>query len=227
MARREDERTRHVRAPVARARPAQATNRDRPATSSRSRPATIASPVRSPPAPSVAPLGMIRLAPRPRGSPRAGGRRSRSSARCGTRTCAGESGLVHAATGTGKTLAAWFGPLLEWLDEQQPAPNAARPPRRARRDGRPAARPLDHAAARPRRRHRRRCAQPLQRLGIPWTLESRTGDTSAAMRARQATRLPTALDHHAGVAVAAAHARRRAASCSATLRSSSWTNGTS
>jgi len=27
----------------------------------------------------------------------------------------GESGLVHAATGTGKTLAAWWGPLLEWL----------------------------------------------------------------------------------------------------------------
>jgi ATP-dependent Lhr-like helicase len=24
----------------------------------------------------------------------------------------GESGLVHAATGTGKTLAAWWGPLL-------------------------------------------------------------------------------------------------------------------
>ena len=35
--------------------------------------------------------------------------------------------------------------------------------------------------------------QPLVDLGIPWTLESRTGDTSAAMRARQARRLPTAL----------------------------------
>ena len=28
---------------------------------------------------------------------------------------AGESGLTHAATGTGKTYAAWFGPLLQWL----------------------------------------------------------------------------------------------------------------
>ena len=28
---------------------------------------------------------------------------------------AGESGLIHAATGTGKTYAAWMGPLLEWL----------------------------------------------------------------------------------------------------------------
>ena len=28
---------------------------------------------------------------------------------------AGESGLVHAATGTGKTLAAWCAPLIEWI----------------------------------------------------------------------------------------------------------------
>ncbi|MCB0042143.1 MAG: hypothetical protein KDE23_20805, partial [Caldilinea sp.] len=28
---------------------------------------------------------------------------------------AGESGLAHAATGTGKSYAAWFGPLLQWL----------------------------------------------------------------------------------------------------------------
>ena len=28
---------------------------------------------------------------------------------------AGESGLIHAATGTGKTLAAWGGPLVEWM----------------------------------------------------------------------------------------------------------------
>src|SRR3978361_1973868 len=31
----------------------------------------------------------------------------------------GESGLIHAATGTGKTLAAWGGPLLEWLEESR------------------------------------------------------------------------------------------------------------
>jgi ATP-dependent Lhr-like helicase len=28
----------------------------------------------------------------------------------------GESGLIHAATGTGKTLAAWWGPLLEYIE---------------------------------------------------------------------------------------------------------------
>jgi len=28
----------------------------------------------------------------------------------------GESGLIHSPTGTGKTYAAWFAPLLEYLD---------------------------------------------------------------------------------------------------------------
>jgi ATP-dependent Lhr-like helicase len=35
--------------------------------------------------------------------------------------------------------------------------------------------------------------RPLDDLEIPWTIESRTGDTSPAMRARQSRRLPTAL----------------------------------
>ena len=48
---------------------------------------------------------------------------------------AGESGLVHSATGTGKTLAAWFGPLIEWQAELGSVPNvvpASRAPRRDR-----------------------------------------------------------------------------------------------
>ena len=112
---------------------------------------------------------------------------------------AGESGLVHAATGTGKTLAAWFGPLLEWMDEQAipVAPNvthATRPARRVRRDRSPALRvlwitPLRALAADTEQALR----EPLQDLGIPWSLESRTGETSAAIRARQRRRLPTAL----------------------------------
>jgi ATP-dependent Lhr-like helicase len=112
--------------------------------------------------------------------------------------CAGESGLVHAATGTGKTFAAWFAPIFEWLDEvarsEVSAPNAAKPPRRPRRDRSPALRvlwitPLRALAADTETSIR----EPLEQLGIPWTLESRTGDTSAAMRARQRRRLPTAL----------------------------------
>jgi len=101
---------------------------------------------------------------------------------------AGESGLVHAATGTGKTLAAWGGPLLEWMGG---APSPARNPRR---DRTPPLRvlwitPLRALAADTEEALR----QPLDDLGISWSLESRTGDTSAALRARQRRRLPTAL----------------------------------
>jgi len=111
--------------------------------------------------------------------------------------CAGQSGLVHAATGTGKTLAVWFGPLIEWRDERQAfrtTPNASGPPRKPRRDRSPALRvlwitPLRALAADTEQALR----EPLRDLDIPWSLESRTGDTPAAVRARQRRRLPTAL----------------------------------
>lgn len=115
---------------------------------------------------------------------------------------AGESGLIHAATGTGKTLAAWMGPLLEWMAEH-PQSAASKPtgadgapakPKRPRRADSPPLRVLwitplralagDTTAA---------MAEPLAAFGIPWTLETRTGDTAAAVRTRQRTRLPTAL----------------------------------
>lgn len=103
---------------------------------------------------------------------------------------AGESGLVHAATGTGKTLAAWIGPLLEWMEET--AGTAA--PRRRGRAGAP---PLRVLWITPLRALATDTAEALQRplidLGIPWTLETRTGDTPESVRARQRQRLPTAL----------------------------------
>jgi ATP-dependent helicase Lhr and Lhr-like helicase len=110
----------------------------------------------------------------------------------------GESGLVHAATGTGKTLAAWGGPLNEWLGEQDKISAAesssSNGAKRRRRDSSPALRvlwitPLRALAADTEEALR----LPLVDLGIPWTLESRTGDTSAAVRSRQSRRLPTAL----------------------------------
>jgi ATP-dependent helicase Lhr and Lhr-like helicase len=93
---------------------------------------------------------------------------------------AGESGLIHAATGTGKTYAAWFGPLLEAME--------------AGRAGGAGLRvlwitPLRALAADTEQALR----APLEALGIPWTLETRTGDTSASTRARQRKRLPEAL----------------------------------
>jgi ATP-dependent helicase Lhr and Lhr-like helicase len=103
----------------------------------------------------------------------------------------GESGLIHAATGTGKTLAAWVAPLLEWLEED---PRPAAGPKKARRDRAPALRvlwitPLRALAADTVEAMR----LPVERLGIPWSIESRTGDTPEAVKARQRRRLPTTL----------------------------------
>ena len=92
---------------------------------------------------------------------------------------AGESGLVHAATGTGKTLAAWIGPLLE-ASRSLGASHKLRvvwiTPLRAL-----AADTAESLRA------------PLEALGIDWRVETRTGDTSPAQRARQQKRLPEAL----------------------------------
>jgi ATP-dependent Lhr-like helicase len=102
---------------------------------------------------------------------------------------AGESGLIHAATGTGKTYAAWMAPLLEWL-EHHPEPDL-RPRRRA------AAPPLRVLWLTPLRAlaadTEASLRAPLAELGIPWTLERRTGDTAASVRDRQREKLPTAL----------------------------------
>ncbi|MEP6989924.1 MAG: DEAD/DEAH box helicase, partial [bacterium] len=102
----------------------------------------------------------------------------------------GESGLVHAATGTGKTLAAWFGPLLEWLAESPVQPTT----RRLKRSAAPALRVIWITPLRALAGDTLQSLQmPLADLGIPWTLEARTGDTKPGMRARQSKRLPTAL----------------------------------
>lgn len=94
---------------------------------------------------------------------------------------AGESGLIHAATGTGKTLAAWWGPLLEAMGEKKG--RGALPFRVLWLT------PLRALAA----DTREALALPVDDLDLPWTIETRTGDTSSAARARQGRRLPSAL----------------------------------
>jgi ATP-dependent Lhr-like helicase len=99
---------------------------------------------------------------------------------------AGESGLIHAATGTGKTYAAWIGPLLEWLRDY-PARDripTASPPLRVLWITPLRALAVDTEAA---------LLAPIEDLGLPWTVQSRTGDTPAGIRSRQSKRLPTAL----------------------------------
>ncbi len=92
----------------------------------------------------------------------------------------GESGLIHAATGTGKTYAAWLGPLIEAMAEK-PERN---PPLRVLWIT-----PLRALVADTENSLR----TALTELEIPWRLESRTGDTKAGVREKQKKRLPTAL----------------------------------
>ncbi len=92
---------------------------------------------------------------------------------------AGESGLVHAATGTGKTLAIWMAPIIEALCAPRHGASLRVlwiTPLRALA--------ADTAEA---------LTQSADDLGLGWTIETRTSDTPSTVRARQSRRLPTAL----------------------------------
>src|SRR3954463_14847748 len=104
----------------------------------------------------------------------------------------GESGLIHAATGTGKTLAAWGGPIEEWLCDHDVPESAARV--KPRRDSAPPLRVLWITALRALAADTEEALrQPLIDLGIPWSLEGGGGKPPPAVRARQSRRLPTVL----------------------------------
>ena len=92
----------------------------------------------------------------------------------------GESGLIHAPTGMGKTYAAWLGPLVFG-----PAGTIDAPP------------PLGVMWLTPLRALAQDTGLALARAAATlqphWTVDVRTGDTAASARARQERRLPTAL----------------------------------
>jgi len=93
----------------------------------------------------------------------------------------GESGLLHASTGAGKTYAVWLAALRAF----KALPQGRQPvalqvvwvtPMRALA--------ADTARA---------LQAPLDELGLPWSVGVRSGDTGSAERARQARRLPSVL----------------------------------
>ncbi|MEM8873531.1 MAG: ligase-associated DNA damage response DEXH box helicase [Planctomycetota bacterium] len=98
----------------------------------------------------------------------------------------GRSGLVHAPTGSGKTLSVFGGPLAERLQRE------VTPPRKRSR-GEP------HAVLwiTPMRALANDTAHALTRMieaaGLDWSVELRTSDTSQSVRKRQRDRLPTVL----------------------------------
>ncbi|HET9484112.1 MAG TPA: ligase-associated DNA damage response DEXH box helicase [Xanthomonadales bacterium] len=111
---------------------------------------------------------------------------------------AGESGLVHAPTGYGKTLAVWGGPLAEALRERGDMP--------LHEELQPRSNPVSERAPPPRARRTRRArilrvlwVTPLRALasdtlqnlrdaaagvGLDWRIERRTGDSTSGERGR-------------------------------------------
>jgi ATP-dependent Lhr-like helicase len=95
---------------------------------------------------------------------------------CWAAYAAGESGLIHAPTGAGKTLAAWIAALLQATSGDEPLRVIWITPMRALA--------ADTAAG---------LQQASDALRAGWNVELRTGDTGSAARARQRKRLPQAL----------------------------------
>ena len=100
----------------------------------------------------------------------------------------GESGLIHSPTGTGKTYAAWMGVLADWLANESDSWKTTK------RNPHP---PLQVLWITPLRALAYDTAnnlkKPIDDLGLPWSIETRTGDTKSSIRQRQRRRLPTTL----------------------------------
>ncbi len=103
----------------------------------------------------------------------------------------GDSGLLHAPTGFGKTLAVWLGPLSESLtalglsEQEKPTPAQL------------ATLPCEVLWITPLRALSqdtlRALREPMDDLGINWPIEARTGDTSAYRKAKLREKLPHTL----------------------------------
>ena len=128
----------------------------------------------------------------------------------------GESGLVHAPTGTGKTYAVWVPPLLEWMVENK----QTQPQKRT-----PGLRVLWITPLRALVEDTRISLLELcEEMDLPWTVEARTGDTSGANKTRQRKRLPSCLvttPESLSVLLSYPDFKQSASE----LKRSSWTNG--
>ncbi|MCU0711160.1 MAG: DEAD/DEAH box helicase [Pirellula sp.] len=110
---------------------------------------------------------------------------------CWASYLAGEDTLLHSSTGSGKTLAAWGGPLAEFLNDPDEQSHWTR------KRGKPAVPPLTVLWITPLRSlsadTESTLTQTVEDLQIPWTIQRRTGDSSASVKASQRKQLPTAL----------------------------------
>lgn len=96
----------------------------------------------------------------------------------------GESGLIQVPTGAGKTYAAYLGGLAEQIDSLRAASALGGPTLRILyiTPLRAVSRDIELALR-----------APIEALGMPFLVESRTGDTKQSVRAKQRDRLPEVL----------------------------------
>ena len=115
-------------------------------------------------------------------------------------TTQGRSGLLHASTGSGKTYAVWLGILMRFMAVDPSPKTLAAPVKLAKR--KLTAAPLTVLWITPMRAlaadTQRALQLPLEALlrdeaWVNWTIGTRSGDTTAAQRSAQNTRLPTVL----------------------------------
>ncbi|MEM8781617.1 MAG: ligase-associated DNA damage response DEXH box helicase [Planctomycetota bacterium] len=107
--------------------------------------------------------------------------------RCWEAQLAGRSGLVHAPTGMGKTLSVWLPALMRWC-EAHPDASAwgamdAVGPRVLW------VTPLRALAT----DTEENLLRPIRELGLPWTVQRRTGDVPQSVKNQQRKRLPSCL----------------------------------
>lgn len=98
----------------------------------------------------------------------------------------GQSGLVHAPTGLGKTYSVWIPALMEWLTENQFVPEKKKTPVPIQLLWITPLRALANDTV-------NSMLRPVDEIGLPWSVELRTGDTSSHVRARQRKVLPSTL----------------------------------
>ncbi len=111
---------------------------------------------------------------------------------------AGQSGILHSPTGTGKTLAIWLGALADWLDQQHSSSSIQENPQnRKTKANRNAAEPIRVIWMTPLRALAAdtlsALREPVDDLQLPWTIERRTSDTSSTLKTKQKNRLPSCL----------------------------------
>jgi ATP-dependent Lhr-like helicase len=113
---------------------------------------------------------------------------------------AGRSGLINAPTGVGKTWAAWMGAVIEGVRESGAAEHAPSPKAatsRGTKRTKIVTDPIRVLWITPLRAlagdTTASLLEPVLEVGLPWSVEMRTGDTSQSVRRRQKERLPTAL----------------------------------